>query len=147
MLAESQRTAKLMINKVMGGKDPMKVVSEAMTDENEFATFIGLGLGDASSKLGEQGFTHSDSKDFPGGAVHIFTSGTGDNPAEIARVYVALGADGTVKLAQQDATPNLDPEAIDTAMVRIATQLGLTRPAGSTAQPGDGGTGYVSGQA
>jgi hypothetical protein len=147
MLAESHRQSKLMINRVMGGKDPMKVVAEALADENEFATFVGLGLGDASSKLGEMGFTHSDSKDFPGGSVQIFTSGTGENPGEMARVYVALGSDGTVKLAQQDGTPNLDPEAIDTAMVKIATQLGLTRPAGSTAQPGDGGVGYVPGQA
>lgn len=143
----STRTARRMIDSVAKGKDPHKTVLEMIASEDDIAACVGVGSGEAASKLSALGFKSTTSKDFTSGSIAVFTQDNPENPGEIARVYLATGSDGTVKLAQNDATANLTPEALDTAMLNMATQLGFTRPEGSTAQPGDGGVGTVAGQA
>ncbi len=142
---DSKRTARVIINragKVGGGA----AVTEYMSNDDELAACVGLGSGAAGSKLSDLGFTKQDelTKDYPGGKVEVYSGANPENPGEVARVFVASKGD-TVSVVQSDMTPNLDPEALDTFMAAMAKQLGITRPEDSSAQPGDGGVGYVAG--
>ena len=147
MMTESDRMARYMVNRVTQTGDAPGVLREMLAAEDELAGVIGLPYSQAKSKLSDLGFQEQGeiSKEFPSGSVHVFTAPNPENPGEMARVYVAVGDDGAVKVCQNDAVPNRDPEAIDSTMNNMATQLGLVRPAGSTAQPGDGGVGYIPG--
>jgi hypothetical protein len=144
---DSKRNARVIINRA-ARVGAGAAVTEYMNNEDELAACVGLGAGAVNSKMSDMGFTQQSdlTKDFPSGKIMVYSAPNPENPGEVARVFCALKGD-TCVLMQNDATPNLDPEALDTSMSNMAKQLGLTRPADSQAQPGDGGTGFVAGMA
>jgi hypothetical protein len=147
----SARIANLMTRATAKGNDPMVVVErqmEYMGSEDELACCVGLGAGAAGSKLKELGYVAQDelTKDYESGKVMVYSAPNPENPGEMSRIFVVTKGD-TVALVQQDATPNRDPEAMDTYMHNMASQVGITRPADSEAQPATGGVGTVQGMA
>ena len=144
---QNERAARAMVDSVRRGSPVAKIIKEALDAvEDKFAALVGLALAAVSTALEGLGFVKGDQTDFESGSVTVFTSTSAEDPATTARLYVATGADGAVKLVQQDGTPNLDAEGLKTAVDQIGKSLGLVRPAGSTAQPPSGGIGVVSGQ-
>jgi len=147
MGSDSRTAARTAIAAVQKGRDPHKVLREMVSHEDELSTTVGLGSGATGAKLGELGYTQSDSKDFPAGSIQVWTAPNPEHPSESGRVFVVVGADGVTKAVHSDAGASQDPEFIATRMQTIAKAQGLTRPAGTQVQPSDGGAGFVAPQA